>query len=126
MSSVWVTQGLASPVPTMTTLGDPLARSVPSLVLPLLSSVQGSALDLLDRNPQDLAFCTGKFIPRSLRSQVFDGGESAWQRLESKDSELDRHLSLPRDLVWKGSPLDQDLQDVAFGTGKFFLVASGH
>jgi hypothetical protein len=62
-------------------------------------------LDLLDRNPQDLAFCAGKFLPRSLRSLVLDSGESAYRRLGSKDAELDRHLPLPRDLVGKGRTL---------------------
>jgi hypothetical protein len=75
--------------------------------------------------PSGFGLLCGKFLPRSLRSLVFDGSESAWRRLGSKDSELDHHLPLPRDLVWKSCPLDQDLQDVAFGTGKFFLVASG-
>jgi hypothetical protein len=97
-SSVLVAQGLAPPVPTVTTFRDPLALSALCPVLPLLSSVQGSALDPLDRNLQDMAFCAGKFIPRSLRSLVFDGGESAWRRLGSKD----RHLPLPRDQVGKG------------------------
>jgi hypothetical protein len=76
-------------------------------------------LDPLDRNLQDVAFCAGRFIPRSLRTLVFDGGESAWLRLGSKDAELDCHLPLPKDQGGKGSPLDQDLQDVAFCAGIF-------